>query len=222
MGVDGDIIAAVRSALADYLRTYLTPLVPVASADASSLITVRQAWPTPAQKLNEYDVTVLATGDSDDWYLCIPDKNSVVVGASPMGVVTYSYGYIEGLQLELDCFASTPEKRNTLSRLMRNATNRPPSQTIAGAAAPTQLSLGRAPGLVLSLPNFFDTLCYYEFPPFSAPRENSDATQVGEWRSSWRGKASLALRDQQTFALIKRIGLTVKADGIADPTRFLP
>lgn len=216
-----DIIAAVRGALADYLRAYLAPLLPVDNATGKTLLTVRESWPEPSQLLNEYDVTIMATGEADDWYLCLPDKNSVVQLAPPLGIVTYSYGYIHGLQLELDIFASTPAKRALVSKLLRGALNRPSYKTVTSIPAPMQPLPDRSPGLVLSLPLFFDTLCSFEFAPSAAPAEASDSAQVGEWRAHLRGSASLAIRDQQIFALIKRIGMTVKVDGIAEPIRSI-
>lgn len=225
--VDADIVAAVRKGLADYFTSYLTPLIGT-DADVNSptfgksLLTVREAWPMPKQKLNQFDITVLATGEADDWAYFPPAKIGIVRAAPPFGLVDYAYGWIDGLQMDLDCFASTPAKRNELARLVRLATNRPPQQTVAALAANQKfLVMDRAPGLVLQLAGFFNSYVEYMFSPVSAPMEDSDAAEVGEWRTHFRGGASLFIRDQQLLTLITRLGLTIRT-GKVTHSKYLP
>lgn len=227
MAVDADITAAVRGGLASYLTSFLSPLVGADTVVGSptfgkSLLTVREAWPPASQKLNQLDVTVLATGEADDWSYFPPAKIGVTRAAPPFGLVDYSYGWIDGLQLDIDCFASAPAKRNELARLMRLALNRPPQQTIPALAAQQKfLVMNHSPGLVLQLAGFFNSYVEYMFSPVSAPVESSDAVEVGEWRTHYRGGASLFIRDQQLLPLITRLGLTTRT-GKVTHTKYLP
>jgi hypothetical protein len=191
MAIDDDITSAVRKGLADYLRSTIMPQVPTDATTGATLLTVREKWPPAGQKLNQYDITVLATGETDDWWFFLPSAKQVTPAASPQGLIAYSYGYIDGLQLDLDCFGSNQVASSALNKLMRSVLNQPPWVTAPAVPKPKWLTLGHTPGLILQLTTFFNTLVDYEFTPVSAPVETSDAAEVGEWRSHYRGKATL-------------------------------
>lgn len=205
-----EILEAIRHDLADYLRTYL--------AENFAKVTVWEDWPTPGQSLGQYAVSVLSTGTPDEEMF-----PPVVISSTPTagvnGTVRYSYGRMDGIGLDIDCWASSKPKRNALTKAMEAALNRPPQNTVAGA--PFTFKLGKRSGLVLRLPSLFDSLCRYRFSEVPSPMEDSRTAQTNEWRSHFRGTAELTLITEETYPLIKRIRIKENIGGASDED-FVP
>src|SRR5262245_14770166 len=138
----GEILEAIRSALASYLATELLPVFPS--------LQVHQDWPLPGQDLGEYAATVLATGELD--FVFYPPRAIRVIpnAVGPEGNVTYCYGRVDNIQLELDAWACAKPKRDRLAQALEAALHRPAGGTISGAS--NERKLGRRGGLVLTLP----------------------------------------------------------------------
>lgn len=208
-----DIIDAVRQGLSDYLRRELEPLFPG--------IKVFKDWPTPGEKLGEHSITVLATGEVEDWYYFPPTQ--ICVSPNPtgnLGTVTYTYGRLDGIQLSIDCWSSAKAKRNKLSAAVRGLLNRTPSETLGGAAPIDGTRYGAGSGVVLKLDKFFNQGCEFQFGPMPRMPESSQAAQLNDWRATWLGNASLYLTDQSVMPLIKQLNLElnikVNNDGLVE------
>jgi hypothetical protein len=187
-------IEAVRGALATYLQGQLRTQFPT--------VEVLARWPNSPQ-LPELAVSLLATGESD---LVAHDAMEVatVVGSGVSGTVTYVYGYAEGIQLELDCWASTKPKRDALQLAVRRALNRPVQTTIPGADDGWP-RMAHSPNLTIPVPGLYGALFTFRFAQVPTIDESSGNAQRNEWRSHFRGTADGPLWEQDVVVLRQRI-----------------
>lgn len=198
--VQGEILSAVRGALADYLRTTL-------AAQFSTGLAVYEDWPS-GNDLAKYTIAVLTAGDPEvEYYPPFPLQVTPDQAPAATGTVLYGYGRIDGLPLELDCWAPTEQDRDTLAVAIAAAVNRAPSATLGG---PTDF----APyvGLVIPVTGLYGQTWYYEFNPTPAVAESSQAAERTEWRAHWRGYAEGRLVRKVTgVPLVKTAGLYIGA-----------
>lgn len=192
-------IEAVREALASRLSARLAATYPS--------LKILADWPS-GTRLPEMAISILATGEADDIVEHPPIAVAVTPdGSGPAGTVTYVYGYIKGIQLELDVWAATKPDRDALALAVRREMNQPPQATIAGAANGWP-QLGHRANLTLAVPGLFGALFTYRFTQVPTFDESSEAAQKYEWRSHWRGTADGPLWDQDAgMPLRKAIGI---------------
>jgi hypothetical protein len=199
-----DILGAVRETLAYHLDGELRR--------EFRDIAVHQDWPLPGQALGDFALTVLGTGEAD-YHFHPPAIIGVQPGPGATGEVTYSYGRVFGLQLELDAWASSKPARDRLVGAVQAALQR-------SRADVQGLRLARQGGLVLPVGGLLGAPCHYEFTPVAFNPESSSAAIVGEWRARFRGEAELNIVTRQQFALIRRLVLDLGVDGARDSHRL--
>jgi hypothetical protein len=204
-----DILEAVRNALATWLQAKLSP--------AWSGLDVRKDWPDAQQDLPAYTITVLATGDAENVEYFNPIDVQVVPLASPSvnGTVTYVYGKIEGLPLQLDVFASSKAARDLFLVAVRKQLFVSPQVSLFGTSHQPAWSPDYEIGtdLVLELPDLFNVLCVYNFSPIGVPMESSEQAETAEWRATFRGSADVFLTNQEQVPLIKQMHLIISLNG---------
>jgi hypothetical protein len=189
-------IEAVREALRDFLTLQLLPQFPT--------IEVLSEWPNE-QQLPEFCVSILVTGEADDWGHA---PRVVSTSPGPPSVVTYQYGYADAVQLELDCWAMNKPDRDQLQLAVRRALNQPPQTTLPGASDGKPRFKRRA-YLTLQVPGLFGAPFTYRFHQVPTIDESSLAAEKNEWRSHFRGTAEGPLWAQEQMPTIKQIGLTL-------------
>lgn len=198
-----DFAEQARKALADYLRTELTPAFPT--------IQVSGVWPQPGKALAPFEITVLLTGAPDTaywpatWYDVQPDPSPAVTGQ-----VSYSFGRLQ-LDLQLDLWAATRANRDALIAAVVPLLNRHPLQTLT--APPWRPMLGRHPGVVLPVAALLGMPCDFRFEAAGDPTEDPDAAQANEWRATFPGTGTLYCVAREQVALIKQLEVDWTVNG---------
>lgn len=192
-------IEGVREALSAWLTTQL-------AADFPSL-KVMPEWPIDRRLPGGGAISILTAGDPDAYYHPPRVYTSTPTNDTD-GTVTYAYGYVNELPLQLDCWATTKPMRDSLQAAVRRALSQPPSVSLANGD--TWPALSRRGNLSLAVSALYGAIFTFRFMAVPTIAESSGAAEKNEWRSSFRGSADGPLLEQDTIALMKRVHITGK------------
>jgi hypothetical protein len=180
---------------------------------------VSEKWPTPGVALPKLAMTVITPGTAPKVEFHPPVRHTVTLPETGhVGTVMFSYGRVD-IDLQIDAWANYPAPRDALALDTLRALNRPANVT--QGTTPTLTDYTYAPGLVLSLTDWFNVAASYTFNALGAIPEGSDQAQTNEYRATWTGSCHVYLCDTQQLALMQKIILKATYNGIADADRQL-
>lgn len=171
-------------------------------------VKLSENWPTPGRPIAMPAITVIASPNVKTEYHSPRAWRTISDSMNPaQGKTLYSYGKAY-LNLQLDCWEKFEAPRDILAQRVESFINKPARLTVG--AMTTLVDYDTAPGLVLKMSGYYDTLCEYMFEPIAGSMpESSDMAQAGEWRQSYAGTAILYLCNEQQVAVLKQAVATL-------------
>lgn len=202
--------AAARKALAEYLAAEFQKI------GSYPDLQINDTWPAPHDPLPKQSISLNSPPDSLRAEYHVPMVWGVTPDASgAKGKVRFSYGRVE-VDIQLDIWAQFFDTCEQISNELWNLLNRPAPETL-GTSVNGDFQL-KAPGLLLTLTEFFDATADYLFDPISNPVQSPGKAMVGEWRATMQGTATFYLMSEAHVTLMKSILIKLGVNGATPQT----
>ena len=201
---------ACRTALADYLRTGL-------GLDAGRVL---DEWPQPGLTLKNKTLSVILApaADTESRHQPVALSQTAIAGDDVNALVLYTWGLVE-FGLQIDAWGGLPIERDELELQVEELLNRPPGVTLGTAVS---WALNLAPGLVIAVPENFNTPASYRFKAMPTIPESSVVAQTGRHRATWGGTCTARLLRQVQQPILASLVLNQTGSGGSSSDVLLP